>query len=143
MSISIGIAVHPQASLPAGSRVHIRTPMGDQTVSIPSPGMFFDSQLVGPLPPLFRLELDFEIGTPPINMRVDQAPNDLHLALMVLPGRPPSNKSELTGSILHARRTPTTQGCTVTCLNDDAKSSGDGNCCVDCENNDAIVKICC
>jgi len=89
MSISIAIAVHPLVSLPPGSRIHVQTPIGSQIISIPGPGMFFDSQLVGTLPSFFEFSLKFEIGTQPIDMRVAQAPDDLRLALTVLPSRRP------------------------------------------------------
>lgn len=151
MSISIVIAVHPHISLPPGSRVHIRTPYGSQTLSIPGPGMFFESQISGSLPsgyplskpPTLKLELDFDIGKKQTRMVVDNAPDDLCFALTVLPKLAPESKTFLTGNIIHPKMlAETVTGCVVRCLNDD-RASVDGNCCVECENDDAIVKICC
>jgi hypothetical protein len=149
VAISLEFAVHPKASLPPGSSIRVGTPLGARTFFITAPGSGFSGpQLMGPLPALFKLELDFEIGKRPISMMADPVPDDSQLILLVLPNTASSNKSQLIGNILHpAKRSavaamPVARGCTVTCLNDGAKS-GDGDCCVECENDDAIVKICC
>jgi hypothetical protein len=149
MSFFVSIAVDTNALLPAGSVIKL-TAVGffnQKPFAVTIPGSFDNWVYPDPaLPSLPSLPSDFPLtvevvvgGKPPIKLQAGIPSDHSRLAVLVLPGTQKDPRFFFAGDVIH----PKSQGavCQVTCTND-GKTAGPGGCVV-CENEDAIVKLCC
>jgi hypothetical protein len=152
MPFFVSIAVDPLATLPAGSRISASvTGYFDRLFPITSPGYLEDwvypdpsSRLAPSLPTAFPLNIEVFVGhRTPIRLEATIKDDNSRLAFLVLPGTPHDRRYFFAGNIVHPRPlvvSATATSC-VTCLND-GKTASPGSC-IDCENDDAIVQLCC
>lgn len=142
MPLFVAIAVDPQAQLPAGSRIRlIATGIFEQPFLLSSPGSFENWSYTLPLPASFAAEVEVFVGDrPPIVVGAQIPTDDSRVSFMVLPGTPNNPKFLFAGNVDHAVHRAAAP-CQVVCLTD-GKTAGPGAC-VECENEAAIVKLCC
>lgn len=81
-------------------------------------------------------------------MRFEASGLTARIALLfnILAGTSWDPRNFFVGNIVHpVRGAAATRGCTVTCFDQEGShgTEGDGYCCVICENEDAVIKICC
>jgi hypothetical protein len=141
MPISSSLLIHPKAILPVGSQLRLRTDFFTQIFPLVTPASFHDWYYAGPVPKSdpFTLWIDFIFGTrPAIPLTAANLLDDLLISFSVLPGSQIDPRYYCTGNITHKKGT----GCAITCLNEDNQSPSSGPC-AECENEDAVVKVCC
>jgi hypothetical protein len=150
VSISVIIAIDPSAKLPSGSYLGVGV-HGVHASPVPfpidTPGSFMT--LTFPLPPphvtlpeFGRLPVTIEASAKsdrPIKLEAIVPVGGARLTFHVLPGGSQDPRFSIEGDVLHPRTTQ--QTCAVRCLpNGTPKGPGE---CVECENDDAIVRLCC
>lgn len=136
--------VHPLAKPTPGTRIHLRSKHFDYVAPFDKPANQNDNSLFVPLG-AGPLDLDIDIYTGqsvPLELRISGLPDDLQFVAIGLPSRAHESRFSIAGNILHKPAVAGAEGCVVTCLHGN-HTSGNGMCCVECENEDAIVKICC
>ncbi len=150
MSISVIVAVDPSAKLPTGAYIGISVfgvHASPTRLPIDTPGSFIALTLPLPppqvvLPKPGKLPLNIEASVRlehPIKLEAIVPVGGARLTFHVLPGGPEDSRFSIEGDVLHPRTaTPT---CAVRCLpNGTPKGPGE---CVECENDDAVVRLCC
>jgi hypothetical protein len=150
MSISVIVAVDPSAKLPIGAYIGISVfgvHASPARLPIDTPGSFMTLTLPLPSPQIMlpkpgRLPLNIEASVRPehpIKLEAIVPAGGARLTFHVLPGGPEDSRFSIEGDVLHPRTAAPT--CAVRCLpNGTPKGPGE---CVECENDDAIVRLCC
>jgi len=141
MPISSSVFIHPKAILPPGSQLRLRTNFFTHIFPLITFASFQDWYYAGAVPNSdpFALWIDFIVGERPIiPLEATNLLNDLLILFSVLPGSQIEPRYYCVGNIIHKKGT----GCAITCLNEADQPPGSGPC-AECENEDAIVKVCC
>jgi hypothetical protein len=150
MSITVIVAVDPLAKLPLNSYIDVSV-FGVQSPArfqIDKAGTFETQTLPLPLPNVTLpkpgslpviIEASAHSEHRPIRLESIVPAGGARFTFHVLPGGPEDSRFSIEGDVLHPRTaTPT---CSVRCLPNGAPK-GPGEC-VECENDDAIVRLCC
>jgi hypothetical protein len=142
MTFSAIIAVDPNAVLPPGSLIRMSASgFFDHSFAVTSPGTFDNWLHTASLPASFAIEVDVFVGDlSPIRLEAGNQADRSRISFLVLPGTQQEPRFLFAGDITHPSRQAAAV-CQVTCLSD-GKTAGPGAC-VECENEAAIVKLCC
>jgi hypothetical protein len=143
MPFSANVAVNRGAFLPLGSRVRLSASgLFDHSFMVSSPATFSSWVYTPALPPLFSIDAEVFVGDrPPVRLQAANQVDNTRISFLVLPGTPHEPRFLFSGNIDH----PSTQAaavCQVKCLASEQTAVGQGAC-VECENEAAIVKLCC
>ena len=131
MPFSISIAVDPEVRIETPIQIQLTSPSAAHLIPI---GLtpYREDTFSDPLPPNSKLGITvITHKSKPVALEA-RAVDQMRIDFRVHPGL------RIAGKISHL---PIAFQCQVSCLND-GKSAGPGEC-VECENDDAIVELCC
>jgi hypothetical protein len=145
MPFSAYVAVAPNANLPAGSRINIGVKgYFDKSFLIDKPGTITRFPFPPPIPAHSSLDIAVTVGDrPPMRLEARNLNDGSRATFFVLSGTNQERRFLVAGDVIapKAPRASTAIPCECVCLNDN-KTAGPGFC-IDCENDDAIVRLCC
>jgi len=156
MDIRLSVWTDPNHKVPSKTGVELSTAGGGQWIAFPPAGQFASYILSYPSSPApgtaDHLELYVGGGSAKaLRFKASNLQPQIVLSLGSLGPLAWDPREHFVGNIIHPIRkaaapaSTVSERCQVSCLNAGAneEKSGDGYCCVLCENKDIVVKVCC